>query len=224
MSYLLLTFGSRIYYCFCIGKCQPCHWRLIISKIEHWRLIMSKGTTLGIAWNNFTSLPGSLSQLSHLITLVLDGCKKLEVLPKLPPSVWNIYACDCTFGSYKDPFRSRVNVFSSCPKLFKNVTVDSEGSSISKTQCLDSSITSQGSNNHLSAFLGHLGSETKNNEDVEVKECGVRLICEEDIEQGAESKYHAFPGKVEACLKLLDVDSPELLPCKSAFFVFSVVL
>ncbi|GJU82167.1 NB-ARC domains-containing protein [Tanacetum coccineum] len=152
---------------------------------------------LHLAWNHFTSLPESLSQLSHLITLVLDDC---EVLPELPPSVWNIYACDCTLGSYKD------------------------GKTHSGTQCLDSSITSQCSNNNLSAFLGRLGFETKNNEDVEVKECGVRLICEEDIEQGAESKYHAFPGKVEACLKLLDVDSPELLPCKSAFFVFSVVL
>ncbi|GJY46851.1 hypothetical protein Tco_0435914, partial [Tanacetum coccineum] len=28
-------------------------------------------------------------------------------------------------------------------------------------------------------------------------------------------EYHAFPGKVEACLKLLEeVDSPELLPCQ----------
>ncbi|GJZ97542.1 NB-ARC domains-containing protein [Tanacetum coccineum] len=121
--------------------------------------IISKET-----WNNFTSLPERLSQLSHLITLVLDGCKKLEVFPKLPPSVWNIYACDCTLGSYKDPFRSRVNVFSSCPKLFKNDTVNSEGSSIFKTQCLDSSITSQGLNNHLSVFLGYLGFETKRGE------------------------------------------------------------
>ncbi|GKC16946.1 hypothetical protein Tco_1013728 [Tanacetum coccineum] len=48
--------------------------------------------------------------------------------------------------------------------MFKNVTVDSEGSSISKTQCLDSSITSQGLNNHLFAFLGHLGFETNRGE------------------------------------------------------------
>ncbi|GJX32645.1 hypothetical protein Tco_0242500 [Tanacetum coccineum] len=26
--------------------------------------------------------------------------------------------------------------------------------------------------------------------------------------------YHAFPVNVEACLKLLEVDSPELLPCQ----------
>ncbi|GJS74798.1 hypothetical protein Tco_0707639 [Tanacetum coccineum] len=27
-------------------------------------------------------------------------------------------------------------------------------------------------------------------------------------------EYHAFPGKVKACLKLLEVDSPEALPCQ----------
>ncbi|GJU76922.1 NB-ARC domains-containing protein [Tanacetum coccineum] len=108
--------------------------------------------------NNFTILPGSLSQLSQLGTLELDGCKKLEVLPELPPRVWNISAVDCTslrevLGSSKDHMR---NDFSNCPKLFKNVTINSEGS-ISKTQSLDSSITSQGFIHQLSAFLGYLG-------------------------------------------------------------------
>nr|GEV60852.1 NB-ARC domains-containing protein [Tanacetum cinerariifolium] len=154
---------------------------------------------LDLEGNNFTSLPGSLSQLSHLRTLVLVGCKKLEVLPELPPSLWNIYASHCTSlrevsGSSKDPFRrSRVNYLWNCPNLFKNVTIDSEGS-ISKTQCLDSSITSQGSIHQLSAFLGGweeaknfvtFGFE-ENNEDVEVKEFGVRLICDEDLELEAD--------------------------------------
>nr|GEW33290.1 NB-ARC domains-containing protein [Tanacetum cinerariifolium] len=89
---------------------------------------------------------------------------KLEVLPELPPSVWNVKASDCTSlrevsGSLQDPFRNRLNVFRNCPKLFKNVTIDSEGS-ISKTQCLESSITSQGSIHQLSAFLGLLGFQT----------------------------------------------------------------
>ncbi|GJW60989.1 NB-ARC domains-containing protein, partial [Tanacetum coccineum] len=102
---------------------------------------------LNLVGNNFTILPGSLSQLSHLGELWVDGCKKLEVLPELPPSVWNVYASDCTslrevFGSTKGQFRDRSN-FLNCPKLLKNVTIDSEGS-ISKTQCLDASITSQG--------------------------------------------------------------------------------
>nr|GEV48556.1 hypothetical protein [Tanacetum cinerariifolium] len=176
-------------------------------------------------------------------------------------------------GSFKEPFGNRVNLFENCPKLFKNVTIDSEGS-ISKIQCLDSSITSEGSIYQLSAFLGYMGFPTnrcefflqskvsfiwpfdlgyhgnsipectfegysvknfdgaslithdhfpdsfenrigiqdsymiwlhytvletwewreaknfvtfcfeENNEDVEVKEFGVRLICDEDIQQG----------------------------------------
>ncbi|GKB95199.1 NB-ARC domains-containing protein, partial [Tanacetum coccineum] len=119
---------------------------------------------LGLEGNNFTSLPGSLSQLSHLEKLRLNGCKKLEVLPELPPSVWITDASDCTslrevLGSSKDPFTNRCSHFSNCPKLFKNVTIDSEGS-ISKTQCLDSSITSQGFIHQLSAFLGYLGFQT----------------------------------------------------------------
>ncbi|PWA72045.1 NB-ARC domains-containing protein [Artemisia annua] len=118
---------------------------------------------LNLEGNNFTSLPGSLSQLSHLLTLELDGCKKLEVLPELPPSVW-INASDCTSlrelsVSSKDPFRKRLNAFRNCPKLFKNVTIHSQGS-ISKTQCLDSSKTSQDSIHQLSAFLGYLGFQT----------------------------------------------------------------
>nr|GEZ05679.1 NB-ARC domains-containing protein [Tanacetum cinerariifolium] len=119
---------------------------------------------LNLEGNNFTSLPGSLSQLSHLERLFVDGCKKLEVLPELPPSVWNINASDCTSlrkvsGSSKDQFRYRRDDFRNCPNLFKNVTIDSEGS-ISKTEYLDSSITSQGFIHQLPAFLGYAGIET----------------------------------------------------------------
>ncbi|GJU91949.1 NB-ARC domains-containing protein [Tanacetum coccineum] len=145
---------------------------------------------LNLIRNNFTSLPGSLSQLSHLGQLNVSGCRKLEVLPELPPSIWRINASDCTSlrevlpelppsiwrinasdctslrevlpelppsiwrinasdctslrevsGSSKDPFRKSISNFKNCPKLFKNVTIDSEGF-ISKTH--DSSITSQG--------------------------------------------------------------------------------
>ncbi|GKE33258.1 NB-ARC domains-containing protein [Tanacetum coccineum] len=111
--------------------------------------------------NNFTSLPGSLSQLSHLSYLFVDGCKKLEVLPELPHSLRGINAHDCTslrevLGSFKGP---SLNGFRNCPKLFKNVTIDREGC-VSKTQCIDSSITSQGFIHQLSAFLGHYGVQT----------------------------------------------------------------
>ncbi|GKC77047.1 NB-ARC domains-containing protein, partial [Tanacetum coccineum] len=101
---------------------------------------------LNFEGNNFTSLPGSLSQLSHLDILYLNGCKKLEVLAGLPPRLQEIDASDCTSlreipGSSKVPFRIN-NVFLNCPKLFK------------KTQCLNSSI------HQICAFLGYLGFQT----------------------------------------------------------------
>ncbi|PWA59577.1 Leucine-rich repeat-containing protein [Artemisia annua] len=113
--------------------------------------------------NNFTSLPGSLSQLSSLTRFHVIGCKKLEVLPELPGSLYDLYASDCTSlievtGS-SNTLRRRINVFRNCPKLFKNVTSDSDGS-ILKTRCLDSFITSQGFIHSLSAFREYLGFKT----------------------------------------------------------------
>ncbi|GKC56861.1 NB-ARC domains-containing protein [Tanacetum coccineum] len=114
---------------------------------------------LYLSGNNFTSLPGSLSQLSHLQHISVDGCKKLEVFPQIPPSLQEINASDCASlrevsGSFKDQLRR--TVFRNCPMLFKNVTIDGQGS-ISKTQCIDSSITSQGFIHQLSALLGYVG-------------------------------------------------------------------
>ncbi|GKB52042.1 NB-ARC domains-containing protein, partial [Tanacetum coccineum] len=86
---------------------------------------------LNLKGNNFTSLPRSLIQLSHLLVLHVDEATGLS----------------------KEPFRSRYNNFRNCPKLLKNDTIDIEGC-ISKTECLDSSITSQGFIHQLSAFLG----------------------------------------------------------------------
>ncbi|PWA86058.1 NB-ARC domains-containing protein (chloroplast) [Artemisia annua] len=123
---------------------------------------------LNLDGNNFTNLPGSLSQLSNLQKLRLDGCKKLEVLPELPHSLYYLYlngckkmevlpelphslayldASDCTSLSSirgSNPIMSeRYTYLTDCPKLFKM--------SISETQCLDSSVTSQGS--RFSSFL-----------------------------------------------------------------------
>ncbi|GKC87360.1 hypothetical protein Tco_1148009, partial [Tanacetum coccineum] len=74
---------------------------------------------------------------------------------------WYVDASDCTslrevLGSSGYPTRS---YFTNCPKLFKNVTIDSEGS-ILKTNCHDSSITSQGFIHQVSALLGYLGFPT----------------------------------------------------------------
>ncbi|GJU07245.1 NB-ARC domains-containing protein [Tanacetum coccineum] len=108
--------------------------------------------------NNFTSLPGSLSQLFHLRSINVDGCKKLEVLPELPPSLSIVMARDCTSlcsitGSSEYPFMTnKSSYFRNCPKLFTSLAIDSQ-SSISETQCLDSSITSQGFTNRISSFL-----------------------------------------------------------------------
>ncbi|PWA61310.1 Leucine-rich repeat-containing protein [Artemisia annua] len=115
---------------------------------------------LYLSGNNFTSLPGSLSQLSHLTTLFIERCMKLEVLPELPPSLLEINASDCTsLREINASDCTSFNNFRNCPKLLQNVTIDSEGS-ISKTECLDSSITSQGFSHQLCAFLGYLGIQT----------------------------------------------------------------
>ncbi|GKA99911.1 NB-ARC domains-containing protein, partial [Tanacetum coccineum] len=108
---------------------------------------------LRLEGNNFTSLPGSLSQLSHLQKLRVDGCKKLEALPELSHTLQYLHARDCTSlcsitGS--NPIMSkRTTYLSNCPKLFKNQV------SISDTECLDSNLTSQGSTNRFSSFLGY---------------------------------------------------------------------
>ncbi|GJT63275.1 NB-ARC domains-containing protein [Tanacetum coccineum] len=115
---------------------------------------------LDLAGNNFTSLPGSLSQLSHLTHLFVNGCKKLEVVPELSDQLMQFSANDCTSlcsvtGSSKDLFM-RFSYFSNCPKLFTNLAIDSKAST-SETQCLDSSITSQGFTNQFSSFLRGAG-------------------------------------------------------------------
>ncbi|GJZ34432.1 NB-ARC domains-containing protein [Tanacetum coccineum] len=129
--------------------------------------------------NNFTSLPGSLSQLSHLEKLSVNGCKKLEVLPELPRRMSFLNASHCTSlcsirGSSLEPttylndfpkFPIMINTstyLSNCPKLFTDLAIDSQ-LSISKTHCLDSSITSQGSTNQFSSFLQYAGASIPNN-------------------------------------------------------------
>nr|GEU32208.1 hypothetical protein [Tanacetum cinerariifolium] len=123
------------------GRIQPRWWTAITAPFSLLKQVpesiggLSSLHKLNLEGNNFTILPGSLSQLSDLDTLRVDGCKKLEVLPELPLSVWSVHASDCAslremLGSSKRHFY--IN-FKNCPKLFNNDTIDSEGS-ISKTQ------------------------------------------------------------------------------------------
>ncbi|KAL6184833.1 hypothetical protein ACLB2K_046233 [Fragaria x ananassa] len=52
---------------------------------------------LDLSGNCFVRLPESISQLSKLKTLVLNNCRKLQLLPKkLPLSLLYVYAQDCT--------------------------------------------------------------------------------------------------------------------------------
>ncbi|GJV18378.1 NB-ARC domains-containing protein [Tanacetum coccineum] len=115
---------------------------------------------LNLKGNNFTRFPRSLRQLSHLITLTLDCCKKLEVLHELRSSLRIIEARDCT-SLCSITKSSKINTSSysylnNCPKLFTNIAIESQVS-ISETQCLESAITSQGSKNQFSSFLLYAG-------------------------------------------------------------------
>ncbi|KAM5575912.1 TMV resistance protein N-like [Rosa sericea] len=51
---------------------------------------------LYLGGNSFVRLPESISQLSKLETLGLSNCRQLQLVPKLPSSVGNVLAEDCT--------------------------------------------------------------------------------------------------------------------------------
>nr|GEW54279.1 zinc finger, CCHC-type [Tanacetum cinerariifolium] len=180
-----------------------CFRRLKFMKLSYSNLVqvpesiggLSCLTGLNLSGNKFSSLLGSLSQFSQLGRLELEGCKKLEVLPVLPPSLESVSTRDCTSLcpvtiSSIDPILTYLR---NCPKLFTNLAIDSQLSMISETQCLDSSITFQGSTNQFSSFHQKLiesWEEAKefitfcfHENNVEVKECGVQLVCDEDLEQ-----------------------------------------
>ncbi|GJW42414.1 hypothetical protein Tco_0071213 [Tanacetum coccineum] len=75
------------------------------------------------------------------------------------------YADDCTSlcsitGSFQDPIMIDTTYLRNCPKLFTNLGIDSQ-ESISETEYLDSSITSQGSTNRFSSFFRYVGFQNK---------------------------------------------------------------
>ncbi|KAJ9541980.1 hypothetical protein OSB04_028486 [Centaurea solstitialis] len=114
---------------------------------------------LNLDGNNFTSLPGCLSQLSHLKRIELFGCKKLEVLPQLPPNLWQLDASDCTSLYQLSPNRN-YNISSSlimllygCTKLFRDVSIERKLCISQPRPDLNSSITFQSWRNQISSFL-----------------------------------------------------------------------
>ncbi|GKA10956.1 NB-ARC domains-containing protein [Tanacetum coccineum] len=150
---------------------------------------------LNLERNNFTSLPGSLSQLSHLLDLSVDGCKKLEVLPELPPSLYSVSASDCTsLCSITGSMINASSIQNNICELFRlpgssieNMDIIYEGNSIPEW------FTNKSIGNRVKVELPSdwcfkewneannfvTFSFEENNEDIEVKECGVtRLICD----------------------------------------------
>nr|GEW42200.1 NB-ARC domains-containing protein [Tanacetum cinerariifolium] len=134
---------------------------------------------LDLHGNSFTSLPGSLSQLSHLVDLRLDGCKKLEVLPELPHSLCILFASDCTSLSSltgSNPVMMNRNAYlRNCPKLFTDLAIDSP-LSILETQCLDLSINSRGSTNRFSSFLRYTGIQNNGCEFFDLAGSSIRSL------------------------------------------------
>ncbi|KAK2967725.1 hypothetical protein RJ640_028456 [Escallonia rubra] len=57
-------------------------------------MCLSSLLELDIGGNNFVSLPSSIVQIPRLQILRLEGCKKLQVLPDLPPSIIELHAND----------------------------------------------------------------------------------------------------------------------------------
>ncbi|KAL6315736.1 hypothetical protein AAG906_006598 [Vitis piasezkii] len=62
--------------------------------------LLSSLKELYLCGNDFVTLPSTISRLSNLEWLELENCKRLQVLPELPSSVYHVDAKNCT--SLKD--------------------------------------------------------------------------------------------------------------------------
>ncbi|XP_059644442.1 TMV resistance protein N-like [Cornus florida] len=81
---------------------------------------------LNLSRNSFVSLPASISRLSQLKTLVVEGCKRLKALPELPSSIFILRADDCqsliSIGDLSTKYDRSLGLvaFSNCFKLLQN--------------------------------------------------------------------------------------------------------
>ncbi|XP_057973796.1 disease resistance-like protein DSC1 [Malania oleifera] len=75
---------------------------------------------LNLGYNNFIALPSSISQLSELRVLYLDGCEKLRALPELPSRIYELVADGCTSLENQCTLSCLHGGFSNCSKLLEN--------------------------------------------------------------------------------------------------------
>ncbi|XP_037495004.1 disease resistance protein RPV1 [Jatropha curcas] len=82
---------------------------------------------LDLSGNNFVSLPSSISNLSHLDSLEVSNCKRLQLLPDLPSTITSLHANNCTslenLPNVSEKQNNPVNIlmeFSNCSKLNDN--------------------------------------------------------------------------------------------------------
>ncbi|KAJ9545985.1 hypothetical protein OSB04_025692 [Centaurea solstitialis] len=86
---------------------------------------------LDLSGNDFMSIDANFSRLSRLSCLRLIGCKKLQVLPKLPSSIRNLDAQHCSSLQElpklptMDNASSSVFDFKNCPKVARKQTIES---------------------------------------------------------------------------------------------------
>ncbi|KAK2981684.1 hypothetical protein RJ640_010454, partial [Escallonia rubra] len=81
---------------------------------------------LDLRGNNFVHLPASMNRLSQLEILWLVGCRKLKVLPELPPSIVELYADNCShLQVLADPLSRYKKLFTvsliNCSELADNI-------------------------------------------------------------------------------------------------------
>ncbi|KAL6315936.1 hypothetical protein AAG906_013770 [Vitis piasezkii] len=87
----------------CNGPPPSSSWSLPRSSppSTSWSLLRSSSSTSFIlhhlpGGNNFVTLPSNISRLTNLESLGLEKCRRLQVLPELPSSIYSLIAQDCT--------------------------------------------------------------------------------------------------------------------------------